>query len=134
MHSRLRETLKESGYSVTAPRRMVFEVLLDGPVSYTQVAIKLQGATDRATTYRTLDLYERLGIVNRIWRGTKSRVELSEIFMPHHHHAVCDSCGNSTDVTSHRLEQLLSELAKEQEFLMVHHSVELSGYCKACVK
>lgn len=126
--------MKESGYSVTTPRRMVFEVLLEGPATYAHIANELSSSMDRATTYRTLDLYERLGIVNRIWRSAKNYVELSEIFMPHHHHAVCEHCGKTIDIVSQPLEQLLSAIARENNFLTVHHSVELSGYCETCQK
>lgn len=134
MHGRLKETLRESGYSVTAPRRLVFEALLEGPTTYAHIATTLGESMDRATTYRTLDLYTRLGIVNRIWRGAKNYVELSEVFMPHHHHAVCEQCGKTIDIVSQPLEQLLSKIARENNFLAVHHSVEISGYCDSCHK
>lgn len=131
---RLKETLKKSGYSLTEPRRIVFDALVNGPISHARLADSVNERMDRATVYRTLDLYERLGIVNRIWHGFKSHVELSEIFLPHHHHAVCQRCGRAADIVSSQLEQLLAHIAKEHGFLAVEHSVEMSGYCSDCHK
>lgn len=132
LEARLKETLKKSRYSLTEPRRVIFEALLAGPVSHARLADSVGERMDRATVYRTLDLYERLGVVNRIWHGFKSHVELSEIFLPHHHHAVCQRCGRATDIVSPELEQLLTKIARQNNFLAVEHSVEVSGYCKDC--
>ncbi|HVI69133.1 MAG TPA: transcriptional repressor, partial [Magnetospirillaceae bacterium] len=64
--------------------------------------------------------------------GFKHQVELSEIFTPHHHHARCQNCGQTTDIASPELESALSKLAKEHDFLALNHSVELLGYCQKC--
>lgn len=129
---RLKKTLKKSGYSVTAPRQIVFDNLLDGPISRARLADMISETMDRATVYRTLDLFEKIGIVNRIWHNFESRVELSEIFVPHHHHAVCQRCGKASDIVSSELEQELTRIAKKHNFLAVEHRLELSGYCENC--
>lgn len=132
LHHRFEETLKAAGRSLTAPRRAVFRALLEGPATPAQLAVSLQGSMDRASVYRTVELFEQLGVVNRIWHGFKSHIELSEIFLPHHHHAICQRCGAVLDLTSTELEQALARLAKTHGFLTVEHSVELSGYCSEC--
>ncbi len=130
--SRLKSILKDSGYSLTSPRQLVFNELQQGPITHTRLANAVIATVDRATVYRTLDLFERLGVVNRIWHGQKNQVELSEIFLPHHHHAVCQRCGTTVDIISTELEQLLARLARANEFLAVEHSVEINGYCSSC--
>ncbi len=97
-----------------------------------ELAERMEDDVDRATVYRTIELYERLGLINRIWREHQSYIELSEVFQPHHHHAVCQRCGDTIDVTSPELEALLVSLAKKEQFLAVEHSVELTGYCRNC--
>lgn len=133
--TKLKQTLKAAGSSATKKRMAVFVGLLNySPLSVGTLARKLQKEVDRATVYRTVELYEKLGVVNRIWHGFKNQIELSEIFTPHHHHAVCQNCGRTLDITSSELEAALATLGKKHNFLTVSHSVELSGYCERCQK
>lgn len=130
---KVKTTLKEAHFSATRARILVFTTLAsDGPKSVGALASALHKDTDRATVYRTIELFERLGIVNRIWHGFKHRVELSEIFTPHHHHAMCQQCGKMVDIASPELEAALTSLAKKHRFLALNHSVELTGYCSNC--
>jgi Fur family transcriptional regulator, ferric uptake regulator len=130
---KVKATLKEAHFSATRARILVFTTLVsEGPKSVGALAQSLQKDVDRATVYRTVELFERLGVVNRIWHGFKHRVELSEIFTPHHHHALCQNCGRMIDISSPELEAALATLAKKHTFLTLSHSVELTGYCSNC--
>lgn len=131
--AKLKSTLKAAHYSATKPRVAVFNQLAArGPLRVGALAQQLTDTVDRATVYRTVELFEKLGIVNRIWHGFKHQVELSEIFTPHHHHALCQNCGNTIDIASPELESTLARLAKSHDFLALSHSVELLGYCNKC--
>lgn len=130
---KLKQTLKQAGSSATKSRVLIFTHLQqEGPLSISQLSSAVATHADRATVYRTVELFEKLGIVNRIWHGFKHQVELSEIFTPHHHHALCQNCGRTVDIASPELEAVLSGLAKKHNFLAVSHSVELTGYCSRC--
>lgn len=130
---KLVSTLRASRVSATKSRLHVFNKLAQrGPQSVGTLARTCEPEVDRATVYRTIELFEKLGIVNRIWHGFKHQIELSEIFTPHHHHAVCQNCGHTVDITSPELESTLAQLAKTHGFLAVSHSVELIGYCQNC--
>jgi len=130
---KLKQTLKQAGSSATKSRVLIFSHLhQEGPLGISQLASAVSSQADRATVYRTVELFEKLGIVNRIWHGFKHQVELSEIFTPHHHHGLCQNCGRTVDIASPELEAILSSLAKKHNFLAVSHSVELSGYCSRC--
>lgn len=133
MIDRFKEILKDSGNSYTQPRQTIFEQLQKtGPTTATRLAKDCSPQIDRATTYRTIMLFEELGVVNRIWHGFKSQIELSEIFTPHHHHASCQHCGMSLDIVDPELEKLLSRIARERNFLALGHVIELTGYCEKC--
>ena len=134
MTDRFKEILKDSGNSYTLPRQTVFEQLQKsgGPTTVTALAQACAPSVDRATAYRTITLFEQLGVVNRIWHGFKSQIELSEIFTPHHHHASCQHCGASLDIVDPELEKLLSRIARERHFLAIGHVIELTGYCQKC--
>lgn len=129
----LKDTLKASSYSLTNPRQQIFKILeKHGPLSTVELTELCDDNINRATVYRTVELFENLGVINRLWYGFKSTIELSEIFTPHHHHAVCNQCGTTIDIASTELEFVISKLAKKHEFLALGHSIELRGYCKDC--
>lgn len=131
--AKVKATLKAGHFSATKGRVAVFSALASGgPQSPGSLAQNLESSLDRATVYRTIELFEKLGIVNQVWNGSKHRVELSEIFTPHHHHAVCDNCGRLIDISSPELESALTSLARKHKFLTLNHSVELTGYCPNC--
>lgn len=135
MLDRFKETLQNANYSYTQPRKTAFEQLAKhGPMTTAKLAQACAPTTDRATTYRTVELFEKLGIINRIWHGFKSQIELSEIFTPHHHHAVCQQCGSTVVIVNPELEKLLAQVTKQHQFLAISHIIELSGYCKKCQK
>ena len=130
---RLKATLKEAHFGATRNRVLIFTNLSDnGPSTIGALVEALKKDVDRATVYRTIDLFERLGIVNRIWHGPEHQIELSEIFTPHHHHASCQQCGRTIDIASPELEAALTYLAKKHHFLALTHSVEVAGYCADC--
>lgn len=130
---KLKQALKQAGSSATKSRLLLFsELQKQGPISIARLAELAKSHSDRATVYRTVELFEKLGIVNRIWQGETNHLELSEIFVPHHHHAVCQNCGQVIDLTSTELESTLSALAKRHKFLALSHAVEVSGYCSRC--
>jgi Fur family transcriptional regulator, ferric uptake regulator len=130
---KVKATLKAAHASATHGRLAVFAHLAKGgPKSIGELASGLRDEVDRATVYRAVELFERLGIINRIWHGFKHQIELSEVFTPHHHHAQCQNCGRTIDISSPELETALTALAKKHKFLALSHSVELAGYCPDC--
>ena len=95
-HKTLANILKKNGASLTATRVAVFNLLLNQePQSMAVLAKRAVGKADRATLYRTIELFERLGIVNRLNIGWKYKIELSEAFSGHHHHFYCTNCGRT---------------------------------------
>jgi Fur family transcriptional regulator, ferric uptake regulator len=126
--------LKEQGHSLTKTRQQVFNALADSDaLSMNQLVRKLQHKMDRASIYRTIELFERLGIVNRLQIGWKYKLELSEEFAGHHHHAACMNCGKVVAFEeSPELEADIHDLAKQLGFNLTSHSLELRGLCPEC--
>ncbi|HTE21496.1 MAG TPA: transcriptional repressor [Candidatus Limnocylindria bacterium] len=126
--------LKQNGYSLTKTRQQVFNALADSDaLSMSQLTRKLQHKMDRASIYRTIDLFEKLGVVNRLQIGWKYKLELSEAFAGHHHHAACMQCGKVTAFEENpELEAGIHALSKELNFQLTSHSLELRGLCPTC--
>lgn len=130
----LHAVLKKHHLSMTLPRVLVFTTLSDlAPMSMSQLVKMLHQEIDRASVYRTVRLFESLGIVQRIHIGWKYNLELSDAFQPHHHHLTCIQCGIIIPLQEHeRLEKIITELAQAENFTLTKHQLELQGLCKQC--
>lgn len=130
---RLADSLKAAGHSVTKPRLVVF-LALQGHEAQTMHELTLQcKEIDRASLYRTIELFESLGIVQRLQIGWKYKLELSGQFVHHHHHATCIVCGELLPLPEDSvLEKQLKRMAADSNFALKTHQLELSGVCEAC--
>lgn len=131
---KLQEILTSSKLSITKPRLVVFNTLIKlQPCNMPTLISNTKSLVDRASVYRTVELFEKLGIVHRIAIGWKYKLELSDIFQAHHHHMVCLQCGKTIHIhgDSH-IEKDISDIASKHAFVIVAHQLELQGYCKNC--
>jgi Fe2+ or Zn2+ uptake regulation protein len=95
MTEELEATLHQHGYSVTKPRKAVFAAMqYHEPQTISELVQGCIGV-DRASIYRTIELYERLAIVQRLHLGWKYKLELTDNFTSHHHHATCVECSKT---------------------------------------
>lgn len=127
------QILKRHGVSVTKVRQAIFAALTeaDKPLKNGQIAA-LVPAVDRASVYRTLELFARLGITTTIIRGWTPYTELAEPFKQHHHHIICERCGKVVEIENDTLEDVLNIVAARHEFSLKKHVVELTGLCRDC--
>ena len=134
MLEQLRKFLQNSGYSVTKPRQAVFVALDEaGPITMDQLIETLSTHVNRASVYRTVDLFEKLGVIQRIQIGWKYKIELSNAFQAHHHHITCMRCGMIVPFQERAdLNTALDVLAFEYGFTVTNHMIELQGYCAKC--
>lgn len=132
----LRKVLSDNGSKLTQPRLFVFRLLLDhGAQSLAELTARSSGSVDRVSVYRIVALFERLGILKKVTIGWKYKVELSEIFLDHHHHITCVSCGVVSAVKENEaIEAILHDLANGTGFVVTSHQLELQGYCQKCQK
>ncbi len=127
------DLLRRSGHSVTVQRLFVFELLESGkPLSMAYLTARASGAIDRASLYRTVALFEKLGIVRRVHLGWKYKIELSDRFTEHHHHLTCLTCHAIIPISEQELEGFISNLAAQHHFMPVEHQIEVQGYCAGC--
>ncbi len=90
-------------------------------------------AIDRASVYRTVALFEKLGIIQRLQIGWKYKLELTDSFSRHHHHMTCQQCGRTIPFDeSPELERQLRWLAASNRFKIRGHQLEIQGLCPAC--
>ncbi|MDB5163768.1 MAG: transcriptional regulator, Fur family transcriptional regulator, ferric uptake regulator [Candidatus Saccharibacteria bacterium] len=132
--SALQQTLAKRSYSLTRPRRLVFEALDSGqPRTMRELCQQLQTKVDRASVYRTVKLFSDLGVITRLQIGWKYKLELSDNFSHHHHHFNCQKCGALINLPeSPELEAYISNLAGQSGVTPLEHQLEIQGLCATC--
>src|SRR3954462_11461949 len=130
----LKAILKSKKASLTTSRTAVFEYLFkSGPSSVQDIVTGVAEKADRASVYRTLDLFEKTGVSHRINTGFKYKVELGEAFIAHHHHMHCLNCGRTTSLPANPLlETMIDSTAKQDNFSPRSHQLEIYGLCADC--
>lgn len=133
-HKLLATIIQGNGYSLTRPRQLVFEALNEhDSLSMGELVKRIGDSCDRASVYRTIELFEQLNIVQRVPIGWKYKLELSGLFKGHHHHAVCLNCDRVIEFNeTPAIEKALDQLVAELDFKITEHSLELQGYCSRC--
>ncbi|HYU59849.1 MAG TPA: Fur family transcriptional regulator [Solirubrobacterales bacterium] len=132
--------LRAAGYRASAPRAAVIELIgrQDCVLTAQEIADELRRrrrAVGIATVYRTLELLDRLKLVQRLdIGGGSTRYEPA---LPggehHHHHLVCERCGRVTPFEDPELERAIAALARRLDHRVGEHDVVLSGSCPDCV-
>ncbi len=135
--SELLEILRCSGYKITRARRVVLEALIATPghVTASDVVAMVQAhapGVGRASVYRALDLFSRLGLVQVSGLGSAvTRYALAPA--GHHHHLVCVHCHKTVEFDDCHLADLQRQLAERFGFQINGHLVEMYGRCPDCL-
>lgn len=129
----------------TVPRQAVLDFLSRRPghVSAKDIYGSLSDACPgigMTTVYRTLDLLERTGFIQRITLGDgQARYEFKPPDrMDHHHHLICTGCGKIIDYKDFAREELElvkkteDALAKRHGFRIDDHNIQFLGLCDRC--
>ncbi len=134
MHDDLAALLKKNGSSLTKPRKLVFDLLLHQEPQTIQVLVRRAASqADRATIYRTIELFENLGIVHRLNIGWKYKIELSDMFSGHHHHFYCTNCQKTYNLEPNpMLETMIDSVTAKEGFSPRGHQLEVHGLCESC--
>ena len=122
----MNEELKQAGYKMTRPRRAILDYL-EGhhqPQSAQDIHESLK-RVDLASVYRTLGLFEELGIVQREDVSGTARYYLAT---DPHHHVTCRGCGSTKCVPCKH------EFTKISGFTNITHQLILAGTCSGCSK
>ena len=89
---------------------------------------------DTATLYRTVNEFEKIGVVKPVTLSAeRAYFELSD--KTHHHHVVCTSCGRIEDISTCDIKPLENEIKRKTKFKTItSHSLEFFGTCSNCFR
>ena len=84
-----------------------------------------------STVYRTLELVKKLGLVTETDMGD-GRVRYHCMGKGHHHHLVCQKCGEIIDVEESIVSPLWAEIQRKYNFKVDMKHVAFFGLCPRC--
>ena len=137
MQEKSKQILSEHSVSITNPRILVLEELLEikSPITVDDLQKKLKNKVAKSTLYRVLNDLKTINILNEFTSPDNTVVvELVLEGDQHHHHLFCSDCGEIIDVElSTNFESLLNKeikrIEKKFNFIIEDHRVEMFGQC-----
>lgn len=135
------ERIEASSYRLTQPRRRMLEAIFDqkGPFSVPSLEKFLNRSSkkhgcDTVTIYRTLPVFEELGIIEKCdFSDGMAHYEVSIHHGEHHHHHhfVCRSC-KKVEPLDFCIAESQEQLLRKLGYTDLSHRLEFSGVCPAC--
>lgn len=129
--------LDQAGYRLTGPRRVVAGLIAARAGHFTAADL-VDDATERrldigrATIFRTLDVLEGVGAIERIDLPSGDHAYIACQPASHHHHVVCARCSRATDVDDAGLAAVVARIAGDTGYRIDEHRLELFGLCPTC--
>jgi Fur family ferric uptake transcriptional regulator len=129
--------LDRAGYRLTGPRRALAMLIADQDGHFTAAELVAAArnrhlGVGRATVFRTLEVLEELGAIERLDlpNGEHAYVGCEPA---HHHHVVCSRCGRTSEIDDAGLRLVVREVARRTGYRVDEHRLELFGLCPECL-
>jgi Fur family ferric uptake transcriptional regulator len=128
--------LEEKGGRLTGPRRAIVELLVASdhalsPVDVFDQARRSYPKMGLVTVYRTLEILNELGLVERVHQADGCHMYL-RAGHGHEHIMLCTCCGRAAFFSGDDLGSLIQKIGNESGFLIQDHWLQLQGLCKEC--
>lgn len=132
-----RSELQRAGHRAGGARAEVVELLGEQRccLSANQIHDELRGRRRRvglASVYRALDVLTQLKLVHRLDVSGIACYEPADPSGEHHHHAICDECGQMAPFEDPALEALIESVGQRLGYAVGTHDVVLRGACPDC--
>ena len=134
-----REFLQTKGLRLTRERSIIVDEVFanhehfDAEQLIQRLASRQDGKrVSRSTIYRTLTLLEEAGLLRKVARQEDRDVFEHAYGYPHHDHLICGRCGTLIEFHDPRLRAILEEVARERQFRLTTHRLEVDGLCGEC--
>lgn len=132
LHARLRE----HGLKLTHQRELIAQLFLNQDHItvedlYNQVA-KKDHSIGIITVYRTLKLLCQWELAQERHFGKGKTIYDNVAWKSHHDHLICTHCGRIIEFENFQIEEFQENVARQHDFRITFHKLELYGLCKAC--
>lgn len=139
MQKVLTKYLAQKGLKNTNQRLVILEEFLKAAshLSTEELYLKVRKKHPKigyATVHRALKLFAECGIAaERNFGDGQGRFELAH-GESHHDHLICNSCGLIIEFENPQIEKLQDKVARQHNFTIENHRLELYGRCSDCVE
>lgn len=118
------------------PRILTYQELSDAlsplsPLEIYQSLLKKKKRIGLTSIYRSLDLFESMGIVFKITNGSNVKYKVCEL-EDHHHHIICKTCGNVVELNFCDISGWSEKVTESTGYQVTDHQLNFYGYCRAC--
>jgi Fur family ferric uptake transcriptional regulator len=134
----LKNFFREKKLRMSHPRLLVYQELFNAirplsPQELYQILLKKQKRIGLTSIYRSLDIFESLGMVFKIINGSNMKYKLCEL-EDHHHHIVCKTCGHVVELIFCDISKWSKKVMESTGYQVTDHQLSFYGYCKECQK
>ena len=128
--------LQETGHRLTAPRRVVVNVLAESDRALNAVEIydlarEKYALLGLVSVYRTLEMLERLNLIQRVHQPDGCQAFIAA-FNGHQHLLLCERCGLVEFFRGDNIDELVSRVEKESGYRVKEHWLQFFGVCRSC--
>ncbi len=135
----VRKIFEENNQKFTKQRELIFNVLKDSsekhltPEQLFSIVHQDHKQVGIATVYRTLNIFEELGIVNKQeFTDQAYTYEIINSDSDRHDHIICTSCGKILEDEFLSVDKVKSSLKKDYDFDLSYYSLRIYGICSDC--
>jgi Fur family ferric uptake transcriptional regulator len=132
----LKSIFKDRKLRRSHPRLLIYQELSEAktPLSPQEIyhgLLKKEKKVGLTSIYRSLDLFESMGVVFKIRNGSSVKYKLCEL-EDHHHHIVCKACGNVVELNFCDISGWSKKVSDSTGYQVIDHQLNFYGLCKSC--
>lgn len=132
----MRRTIERHGVRLTPQRTAIVEALSQyrGIFSVGEIQRHLALSNPdlgRATLFRAIDLFVRLGVLEKVHREVGEDGYIVGM-TGHHHHLICRVCGDVRHIDFCPIQKEIDEIVLQEGFTDAVHRFEIEGICAKC--
>lgn len=139
LHRLAEGRVRDASLVYTRGRRDLVELLagVARPATMAEL-LELRPRLTQSSVYRNMTDLEAVGVVQKVvGADERTRYELAEDLIGHHHHSICTRCGAVDDFVvppqaERSLEAALAKALSGTGFTPVSHRLDVVGLCAAC--
>lgn len=135
----LKKVFEKNGHKFTKQRQIIFNALKNSnskhltPEELFSIVHQDNKQVGIATVYRTLNIFEDLGIVNKQeFKDSINTYELISQKDAHHDHLICTNCGKIVEEKILDNDELAKSLSDKYNFKLDYYSLRIYGICSEC--
>lgn len=137
----IKKIFEQNNQKFTKQREIIFKVLKESspkhvtPEELFSIVHEQNKQIGIATVYRTLNIFEELGIVNK--QEFTDQAYTYEIIDPsndHHDHIICTECGKIIEEDILDKDSIYQSLKNQYDFNLNNYSLRIYGICSECAK